>query len=95
MQGLEHRTYHGFGGALRYVETLTDAFEDLRLEPEELREVGDRVVGLGTMRGRGRESGAEVEREWAAVYALREGKLVWSGVYPSRQEALQAVGLEE
>ncbi|MDQ4130540.1 MAG: nuclear transport factor 2 family protein [Actinomycetota bacterium] len=94
MQGLEPRTYRGFGGALRYVETLTDAFEDLQLEPEELREVGDRVVGLGRMRGRGRESGAEVEREWAAVYALRDGKLVWSGVYPTRHEALQAVGLD-
>src|SRR5919198_2513386 len=68
MQGLEHRTYHGLGGALRYVETLADAFDDVQLEPDELRGQGDRVVALGTMRGRGRESGAEVEREWAAVY---------------------------
>jgi ketosteroid isomerase-like protein len=49
-----------------------------------------------TVRGRGRASGIEVEaRSGAAVWTMREGKIVRVVWFPTRAEALEAAGLSE
>ena len=45
--------------------------------------------------GRGESSGIEMDQKNAALYELREGKVVTMRDYPTRAEALEAAGLSE
>jgi ketosteroid isomerase-like protein len=60
---------------------------------DEYRVLGhSRVLVSGRMSGRGTASGAEVEREFANLCELREGRVARLTVYPDR--ALADLGLE-
>jgi ketosteroid isomerase-like protein len=62
---------------------------------EELIDAGDKVVARVTMRGRGKESGAEVEMRVFSIWTLRNGKVVRVvGGYRDRSEVLAAAGLQ-
>jgi ketosteroid isomerase-like protein len=64
-----------------------------RFEIEEARSAGDQVLVVARHHGRGRASGAEVERIAANVFSMRGTKIVRVELYGSRTEALEAVGL--
>ena len=66
---------------------------DYRYEPEELRDLGERVLVMGRTRGRGPSSGVAVDTEWATVFTISGGWVVHEQVFLDHQEALQAVGL--
>ena len=66
-----------------------------KLEVEELIDADHQVLVLIRFGGRGRVSGAETEMTFAAVYTIREGKIADGREYASRDEALEADGLEE
>ena len=72
------------------------AWGEPKLEVGEVIDAGDDLV-LVQIRWclRGRVSGLETEREYAAVFTLREGKIVRYRDYESWNEALEAVGLSE
>ena len=76
-------------------ERQEDAWNDIHDSLEELVDAGGRVIGVVTSQGRGRTSGAEVRRTHAGVRTIRDGKIVRVVWFPSRQEALEAVGLRE
>jgi ketosteroid isomerase-like protein len=62
---------------------------------DEYRELDpSRVLVTGRMSGRGKASGALVEREFANVFELREGRVARLTVYPDRDRALADLGLE-
>ena len=72
---------------------MWESFED---DVQELIDSGDSVVSVVTSRGRGRASGVDVE--WAGnsgVWTIRDGKVIRVVWFPSREEALEAVGLRE
>ncbi len=46
-------------------------------------------------RGRGKKSGVRVERSFAALYTVIEGKIARVTVFPNEEEALEAAGLPE
>ena len=56
---------------------------------------GDRAVVCNRFRARGRHSGVEVEERFVQALRYRDGKVLWWGFYPSRIQALEAVGLTE
>jgi ketosteroid isomerase-like protein len=65
-------------------------------DAEEFIDIGPHVIAVGTMRGRGRASGVEVTWDgYASTWTLRDGKVVRVAWFPSREEALQAVGRGE
>jgi hypothetical protein len=69
------------------------AWETLQFEYE-LVDAGDRVVMLLDLRMRGRSSGIEVpfgKHAWVATF--REGLIIYSKLYMSQAEALEAAGL--
>jgi ketosteroid isomerase-like protein len=72
-----------------------EAFEDLRVDPEELIDGDDCVLAVVRLRGRVRGSGQDVEMEETHVWRHLDGKATEVREYPTKAEALQAVGLAE
>jgi hypothetical protein len=61
----------------------------------DLRDLGDKVLGLGSIRIRGRAGGVETDIPTAAIAQFRAG-LIWRYKdYGQRQEAFEAAGLSE
>ena len=85
--------YRGHEGIRSFIrERYEEAFQNVEDHCDELIDAGDHVITVVTSRGRGRASGAEVERTFAGVWTIRNGKItrvVWLG---SRAEALEAAG---
>jgi ketosteroid isomerase-like protein len=87
--------YHGYEGALRWLEDWGAAWADWSIEPEEFIDAGDSVAVLIRMRAEGRGSGIPLDRRDALVYEVRSGVIRRIDYYNNRHEALKAVGLEE
>src|SRR3954471_9577340 len=85
--------YRGHGGMARYLDDVARVWDDLRVHPSEFLALGDTVVVLGRVRGRG--GGMIIDRPTGWVWKVRDGKIVWGRVYASQEEALRAVGLHD
>ena len=84
-----HRGAEGFRG---FVASWIESFDDFRIEPELLVQVGEQVVVIAHQRGRGHGSGIELEQQVVHVWTVRDGKAVrWWGPR-TRDEALDALG---
>ena len=93
---VRQEVYSGYSGMRSFFrERYEDGWKDIADNLDELLDVGDQVVCVVTSRGRGRVSGAEVSRTHAAVWTLRNGRIVRVAWFDSRHEALGAVGLSE
>jgi ketosteroid isomerase-like protein len=88
-------TYHGLDGHAAAMREWLSAWTDLKLEAERFVDAGDSVVVPFVVRACGRESGAEVDRRWAHVWTLHDGRVVRFEVHLETREALKAVGLAE
>jgi ketosteroid isomerase-like protein len=90
-------TYHGPEGVMRFWETWRGAFDDFRIEIEEIIDAGDRIIVFAAVHGRGAGSGVDVKTpSFPQVWSFDEdGRPVRVEMYPSRAEALASVGLEE
>ena len=55
--------------------SLFDAFESYRLEVEQIRELGDRVVAVVREIARGRLSGVEVDGQWGYLITVTDGRI--------------------
>jgi ketosteroid isomerase-like protein len=63
------------------------------VEPEELIDLGDRIVLLAATLGRAQASGVPVMTKLATVWVLQHGKVIRLQAYWNHAEALEAVGL--
>ena len=88
-------TYHGRDGFLTLFATVNEGFSDVRYTPEELTDVGDRVLAEVRRTGRGRASGAQVDERQFHVWDVVAGRAVRFRVYLDRNQALEAAGLRE
>jgi len=87
---------HGPEAVRRYAQDWFDMFDDLSVVVEELVDAGDdRVVAVQRMTGRAKVSGIETEIRFSVVYTLRDGKIVEGREYMEKEQALEAVGLQE
>jgi ketosteroid isomerase-like protein len=85
---------NGIEAARRYVQDWYDMFDDLTIALEEVCDGGgDRVVAVIHASGRAKLSGVPTEFRYAALYTIRDGKLVRVREYATRTEALKAVEL--
>jgi ketosteroid isomerase-like protein len=86
----------GPGEVRRFWEGLDETFEELRLDPQEFVDAGDRVAVRLRYYGRGKESGIEIETEmYHQVTTFRDGTMVRIEYVTSWDEALEAAGLGE
>jgi ketosteroid isomerase-like protein len=89
-------TFHGHEGLRAFFRERYEAWEKSVDECEELIDAGDRIISVLTSRGQGRASGVEVKLQgYAAVWTIRDQKIIRVEWFPSREEALEAVGLRE
>jgi ketosteroid isomerase-like protein len=81
----------------QYFRELTEAWEYLRLEPDEIIEAGEQVVVPNTLYAQGRDGrdGIEVQARSAWVWTIRDGRVAHLCFYQERREALEAAGLSE
>jgi ketosteroid isomerase-like protein len=86
---------HGLEAVQAYTRDWFDHFDDLRLEPEELIDAGDRVVAVQRLSGRAKASGVPTELRYAVVYTVRDGKIANGREYWTRQQALDALGIHQ
>jgi ketosteroid isomerase-like protein len=86
--------YRGYSGVERWRSAAEDVWNDLHGVLTELIDAGDKVVVAVTMRGKGKESGVEVEMRLFSVWTIRASKVVRVvGGYRDRSEAFAAAGL--
>jgi len=88
--------YHGHGGIRRYLKHLADSWEEWRCEAEEVRALSpDTVFAAIRFYAIGRVSGAPLDTRLGAVFVLSDGKMSRGRTYPTKEQALEAVGLRE
>lgn len=87
--------YCGRDGIEAFLGEVDETWEEFRPLPEEYRDLGDRVVGLGRLRTRGRASGAPSDSPWGGVYDFRDRKISRIRTYLDHGEALRAAALRE
>ena len=88
-------SFRGRGGSQAYFETASGAWEELCMLPAEFRDLGDGVLCLGRMEGRGRGSGVPVEAPLGAIFDFCDGKIWRVRAYLDHAEASRAAGLSE
>jgi ketosteroid isomerase-like protein len=86
--------YRGYEGMRQYFDDVARIWEELEVIPHEYREVNNHVVALGRVYGRGLD-GLLVDSPTGWVCKIENGKIVRGEVFTSRQEALDAVGLQK
>ena len=88
--------YRGHEGMQRWMGTIRSAWVTFEVTLDEvLHDGGDLVVVAERVRGRGRESDAEVEMCVYSTYWFEEGRLRKRSVFADRRRALEAAGLSE
>jgi ketosteroid isomerase-like protein len=81
---------------IRFWEGLDETMEELRLDPQEAVDAGDRVAVRLRYFGRGKGSGVELDTEmYHQVTTFRDGMMVRIEYVTSWDAALEAVGIGE
>ena len=91
---LEGTVYRGPAAVAQWYAAVDESWDELRVEIEEVRAAGDRVIALGRIRGQGHESGAAIDVEAASVAHFRDGLITSLQHYTNRAEALKAAERE-
>jgi ketosteroid isomerase-like protein len=92
----DHGPIHGKDALRVHVQDWLGTFDGFRSEPVELIDAGeDKVIAVTRISGRAKLSGVETELTYAALYSIRDGKIVRGREYSTRDEALQAARLQE
>lgn len=89
------RTLVGHEALAAYEQEWQEVLPDLRIDYERVLDAGDRVLAIGTARGTGAGSGADVHVPTAMVFTFREGLIARVDEFLNSAEAFEAVGLEE
>ena len=87
--------FHGREGMRDFAAQFDEVWDSFRCEPLEHISVGDHVVTVLREIGCGRGSGVTVEEELAHIWTFRDGLAIRHENYPTREAALEAVGLSE
>jgi ketosteroid isomerase-like protein len=93
--GLEGTVYRGLSGNEQFWTDIDATWVEFRIQPEEFRDLGGRVLILGTAFARGRESGVALDQPAAWIAEVRDRKILTFRSFSNQQEAFEAAGLRE
>ena len=94
-RALDGGGYRGREEVERFVRDTAENWEELQTVKSEYRDLGDRVLLFGTLRGRGKGSGAPVEQPYVGIFDFRGDRICRYTVYLDHAEGLRAAGLSE
>ena len=95
MAAVEGEIFWGWEGIETYFGRMQESWDEFIALADEYRDLGDRVLWLGRLEGRGRSSGVPVSASLDILYDLRDGKISRMHSYLDHGEALRAAGLSE
>jgi ketosteroid isomerase-like protein len=84
------KVYRGHEGIVQAWRGVRAVWDEYRLEPEDAEVVGDRLVAIGQVSARGKESGVELDSGWSALATFRDGLAVSAWDWLDRDEAARA-----
>jgi hypothetical protein len=87
--------FYGHDGYLRLWRYWLDAFEDIRWDPEEILDFGDRFLVTTQQWGRGSGSGVAVSEPVFQLFTVRRGLVVRQEDFLDRSKALEAAARRE
>jgi len=87
--------YIGHDGMRKFFADNDENFEVFEPDFREVRDLGDRILVVGTIHIRGRGSTVETDIPVAGVFTFKHGKLVRWEDFRDRELALEAAGLRE
>jgi ketosteroid isomerase-like protein len=97
----EHRLAE-LGGEVTGIDALRDWVVDSRqlfdrwtTDCDDIRDLGDRVLALGTVTAVGKGSGVETKMPFTVVATVKNGLVTHFVDYGDREKALEAAGLSE
>jgi ketosteroid isomerase-like protein len=85
--------YRGHEGVREFLREVWEVLADTRFDFPDIRDVGDQIVAIGQLRGRGEASGVETETPFAYVVEYENGRATRVQAYLDPKEALEAAGL--
>ena len=91
-------TFRGLDRIIEFFDSYTEMYSELEVEIEEILDVGDYVVAVERLTGRGLMGsavGGSVHERLARVNTFKDGKIWRAKEYRTVAEALEAVGLSE
>jgi ketosteroid isomerase-like protein len=95
IRALDGGGVRGREGVERFVVDTEENWEELQIVAEEFRDLGDRVLVLGRMKGRGKGSGVPVDQPFASILDFRGDRIRRDRVYLDHAEGLRVAGLSE
>src|SRR5262245_5182525 len=78
--GGEATVSRGHDGVREVMSEVYEALAEIHLDYSEIRDLGDRIVGVGRIRTRGKHSGAMTEMAFGTVTDMKNGKAsrIWT-----------------
>ena len=87
-------SYRGHDGLVEGLEQFSEAFDSWEIRPARARDFGDRVLALGSFRGKARASGVEWQQSFSQLVTLKSGLVVRDRFFYSWEQGLSAAGLD-
>ena len=87
--------YYGHDGFHKFWRQMLEAFDDIRIDPKEILDLGDLVLVTIQMRGHGTGSGVSIDQQLFQLMTFRRGLIVRQVDFEDRAQALEAAGLSE
>jgi ketosteroid isomerase-like protein len=91
----EATVYKGHDAIRAMVREAEEILAEIHYEYSEIRDLGDRIVGIGRFRARGKGSDVEAESPLGYLVEFDNGKVIRMRAYLDPKEALEAAGLRE
>jgi ketosteroid isomerase-like protein len=92
---LEGTVYRGPNSAADFWADTDESWATIGFDPDEIRDLGDRVLLIGRLRAKGRQTGVEVDSRMGLIASFADGKVTRFQTYATVAEALEAAGLRE
>ncbi len=85
--------YHGHAGYREFWRLWLEAFEDIRWDPEEIIDLGEKALVTTHQSGRGSTSGVAVSEPVFQLFTFRRGLVIRQEDFLDRSLAMQAARL--
>ena len=87
--------HRGHEGIRQFIADTAESFDVFRFDRSDIRDLGDRVLAIGTLHIRAKQGGVETDAPTAGIATYRDGRLIHWKDFGDRMKALEAAGLSE